>query len=357
MKKVAVVGCGRMGAFSSESVLQFAPASWFPLSHAEAVRAHPELELIALADINTESLRKAANYYGIKSRYKDLEVLLDTHKIDLLCLATRTPGRANMIKTANSAGVKAIHAEKPLCNTVQELDILEKIFQQEDFFFTWGAIRRYLPAYRQALSWAESGDLGRLLEVRINFGSSTLYWTHAHAFDLLNFGAGKRPLKSINAKFGNHIKNEKNSLSIQTDPIVEYCVAEFEDGVQGYITQSPGSDFILTCEKGEISVVADGANLFIKTYNGKSYPVTSEVPITERNSKGGTLIPISMLTACLNRDEIQISENKKIKKDIIQAQKMMFAATYSDIENGRKVKSNELLPNIEIWAISNNSYA
>ena len=50
MKKAAIVGCGRMGAFTSEGVLRHAPKCWFPLSHCESVIAHGGMEIAALAE-------------------------------------------------------------------------------------------------------------------------------------------------------------------------------------------------------------------------------------------------------------------------------------------------------------------
>ncbi len=35
----AVIGCGRMGAFTSEGVRRHAPRAWLPLAHAEAIGA------------------------------------------------------------------------------------------------------------------------------------------------------------------------------------------------------------------------------------------------------------------------------------------------------------------------------
>ena len=40
--KSAVIGCGRMGAFTSENVKKHAPKCWFPLSHIEALINCPD---------------------------------------------------------------------------------------------------------------------------------------------------------------------------------------------------------------------------------------------------------------------------------------------------------------------------
>jgi predicted dehydrogenase len=318
---------------------------------------HPNIEIVALADADASAVTKAGQYLNIKSVYQSYEDLISNHTIDLLCLATRTPERADLIVKAYESGIRAVHAEKPLCNTVRELKMLSSILMRDDFYFTWGAIRRYIPVYQQAVQIVESGEYGNLLEIKVNFGSSPLYWTHAHAFDLLTYGAGKRKLLNISAKFKELEKNENKQLIFEKDPVIKYCIAEFEDDVTGFITQSPGADFILTCEKAEISVISDGWDLVIRHYDKGAYPICTSIPISELDIPCGTLAPLSMLEGCLNGDVTQISRNRKIKEDILLSQYMMFASAYSHIEYGRKVCRSEDLPDLEIWAQTNDRYA
>lgn len=353
MKKVAIVGCGRMGAFTSEGVLRHAPKCWFPLSHSESVSAHGGMTIIALADTDYETLQKAAKCYGVKRTYSDLSRLLSENSLDLLCLATRTPGRADLIAMAYQNGVRAIHAEKPLCNSTQELYELSSLFEKEDFYFTWGAIRRYLQAYRQALDLVNSLEYGNLLEIRVNFGSSPLCWTHAHAFDLFTFIAQDRKLQSLHAKLRAYQTTPGKALCIETDPIIEYCVMEFEDGVNGFISQSPGADLVLTCERGEISVIDDGAAMVIRDCRREVYPKLVMLPITPTLAPTGTLAPISLLSDCIDGDHNSILINQKIKRDIIQSQWMIFATILSHAEGGMKITSLLDMPEIEIRALTN----
>lgn len=353
MKKVAIVGCGRMGAFTSESVLRHAPKCWFPLSHAESVIAHGGMEIMALADTDTDMLQRAAKRYGVSRTYTDIDALLSENHLDLLCLATRTPGRADMIVNAYRAGVKAIHAEKPLCNTTQELRELDSLFGCEDFHMTWGAIRRYLPAYQQALDLVNSLEYGELIEIRVNFGSAPLYWAHAHAFDLLTFISQGRRLESVQAKLRNFQAVPGKTLCVESDPIIEYCVMGFNDGVNGFITQSPGADLVLTCERGEISVIDDGASMNVRHYKSGAYPEFTSIPIEPTSAPSGTLAPISMLSDCLDGVSKSIQDNRKIKLDIIQSQRMMFASVLSHAEGGKKVTDFLGMPEIEIRALTN----
>ena len=42
----AVIGCGRMGAFTSEIVTRYCPPCWMPLSHIQALLASDEISLV-----------------------------------------------------------------------------------------------------------------------------------------------------------------------------------------------------------------------------------------------------------------------------------------------------------------------
>jgi len=358
MKKVAIVGCGRMGAFTSQSVLETAPQCWFPLSHADAAAAHPDLKIVAMVDTDVENLRKASEKFSILSKYSSIDRMLACHTLDLVCLATRTIGRAELISRVYHHGIKAIHVEKPLCNTTQEYHMLSKIIMDNGFYITWGAIRRYMPAYRQAVALSKSGQYGKLLEIRVNFGSSSLFWTHAHAFDLIAFGAGDRAIKSVQAKFKDTEFQDMSKLTINNDPTLQYCIVEFEDDVSGIISQSIGADFILSCEKAEISVLNDGAELVIRHYKDGPYPITDALQIEKSNEMScGTLAPLVNLTGCLNGNKESIEINRRIKHDILRAQWMMFAAAISESQSNRKIHANEQLPDLRIMAKTNDIFA
>jgi len=352
----AVIGCGRMGAFTSESVILHSPPCWLPLSHAEAISAHPRLKLKALCDTDPDTLHRAAEKFGIEHRYDNPHDLLQSEKPSVLGLATRTLGRAELIHAAVEAGTKAIHAEKPLCNSVAELQSLQGLFESGDVFVTWGAIRRFLGVYKQALSLANSGRYGALREVRVNLGSAPLYWTHPHSIDLLLFAASGRRIEGVQARLDNVI-NEGTLSCVVSDPRIVAASVYFEDGLAGHITQALGSDFVLSCENAEIAVRADGAKLDIYSTSDSIYPQFGDLEITQKENAGGTLGPISQLVSCLEGDEANISNNVTIKHDIIKSQYISFAMVQSHLEGSRIVEPSAIDPEMVILARTGNRYA
>lgn len=189
-----------MGAFPSERVLRHAPRFWLPLSHAEAMTLHPQLALRALCDVDAAALARAGEHYGITRLYQDYRRLIDEVAPDVLGIATRTPERPRIMEYAVMRGVRALHAEKPLCNSVKELLALEKLLGSPSVACTYGALRRYLPVYGQARQLVQSGRYGELQQVQVCFGPAPLFWTHAHSMDVLLFMAGDATVGRVSAR-------------------------------------------------------------------------------------------------------------------------------------------------------------
>ena len=160
----AVIGCGRMGAFTSQTVKKYSPNCWFPLSHIEALIRCPETLLESICDIDKDLLDKSSSKYGVENIFFDYQIMLEKIKPELLCVATRTIERTAIISDAINKGVKAIHLEKPICNSIKQLNELNKVVKENNIALTYGTIRRYFNIYNQAKEIADSGEVGTLQE-------------------------------------------------------------------------------------------------------------------------------------------------------------------------------------------------
>ena len=325
--KAAVVGCGRMGVFTSESIRQYAPSCWLPQSHADAIAAHPDLSMAALCDPNADTLARASALYPRAEIFTDYRSLLDRFTPAVAGIATRTAGRATIIRDFASAGTRALHVEKPLCNSVAELVELETCFERSDFFVTYGTLRRFFGIYAHAVDIANSGRLGELREIRVDAGSGPLLWTHPHSIDLILFAAGERRPVSVQAIFGEIVDGETPG-TVENDPEVLSASIWFEDGIAGHFGRSMGSAVHLHCARGTVSVLANGARVTISELVGEDpYPVQTLAEPLEAlpHGPGGSLAPISQLVGCIRGDETAIAANRKVKRDILLGQRILFA--------------------------------
>ncbi len=337
-----MVGCGRMGAFTSAGVRAHAPACWFPLAHAEAVNAHAGLELVAVADLDAGAAERAAAAHGAPRWFTDPLAMLAETRPELLCLATRTPGRAQLIEAAVGSGVRALHVEKPLCNSVAELVRLEALFARDDLYLTWGAIRRLMAPYRAALSEWESGRYGRLLEAAVHMGAGALFWTHPHALDLILFAAGGSEVEDVAAVLDG-VEPAGDALHVRSDPEVVVATVRFAGGMVGHIGRRPGCDLVLAGETGAVAVEADGHRLQrLTTADGEAYPEWRQLPPPAGGAPGGTLAALVQLTGCLDGDQGSLAANARWRRDILMAQRLLFACVASARAGGRPVRPAEV---------------
>jgi predicted dehydrogenase len=347
-----------MGAFTSDLLKRHAPPCWFPLNHAEAMRCHPRLHLRALCDRDPTALARAAAAHEIAATYTELEALLEEVRPALLGIATRTPGRADLIVTAINSGVRALHLEKPVCNGVRELDAVARSFAEHGTFVTYGALRRHLPPYRLARNLVESGRLGALREIRVQLGSGSLFWTHPHAVDLILHAAGDRAVAGVQARLAG-IETGRSRVEIESDPVVVSATLHFRDGVAGHITQGLGADVVLSCTAGEIAVRADG--WLVETYatrDGALYPTAAPYDGTWPTAEPtGTLAPLSQLVECLDGDPGARARNAVVRQDLLAGQRIVFAMLQSHLEASRIVDPSMLDDAMFIRARTGSHYA
>ncbi len=357
MIAAAVIGCGRMGAFTSDSVRRFAPDCWFPLAHAEAIAAHPDVTLAALCDPQPENLARARTAYGDPPGYADVATLAAEVRPSLVGIATRTIGRAQIIQTLFDHGTRAFHIEKPLCNSVAELDALTPVLMRDDVFATYGSVRRFFDIYARAVAMVREGAIGELTEIRANFGPGALYWVHPHAIDLILFAAAGRQVTGVQARFG-EIEPGERPGEVANDPVIQSATIWFDDGVAGHIGRAPGLDLVLSGTTGEIAVRSDGRGIEIAVARGDDpYLLRNPVDMPAMQAAQGTLAPVSQLAACLQGDADAIAANRINKRDILTGQRIAFAMLASHARGSAIVGFDAIDPATAVLARTGGNYA
>ncbi len=346
-----------MGAFTSPAVRRDAPACWFPLAHAEAIAAHPGLTLAGLTDSDPAAAQRAANAFGSPPIFSDLPALLVATRPELLCVATRTLGRAAIIEQAVASGIRMLHVEKPLCNSMQELSLLQSLLTHDDMHVTFGTIRRLMPPYQAAFAHVASGALGKLLEVQVNLGSGALCWTHPHSIDLLLFATGGRAVQDVSATLG-PVETGSHPHEVRNDPEVVSVTIRFEDACVGRITRAPGADLILACEKGALAVEADGHRTrLLAGGEGSTYPAWAPWPDAAPPAEAGTLAALKQLVDCLDGSAEARSANATIKHDMLRGQHLLFAILQSNEQGGAPVLPEDVADDWCIWGQSHGKFA
>jgi predicted dehydrogenase len=101
--RTAVVGCGKVGH-----------------THAQALQALPQAELVAVADADGARAANYAQQYGVAG-FSDVAEMIDRAGVQAITVCTPHPTHADLIVTAAQAGVHVL-VEKPLASNLADCD-------------------------------------------------------------------------------------------------------------------------------------------------------------------------------------------------------------------------------------------
>jgi predicted dehydrogenase len=330
--RTAIVGCGRIGTRTRPELAAVLPPGWLPLSHADAIRSVPGLDLAALCDTSPENLKRAAEAFGIRRTYADARALLKELRPEILSIATRTPGRCDLIVDACRNGVKGMHVEKPISTNLQDCERALQAAADGRVALSYGTTRRYMEIYIQARDLLRNGEIGDLLEVQIQMGRTTLLWNHPHSIDLMLFFSGARDVEAVEARCAIR-DGAADSNQVDDDPVVESASVRFSNGVLGVIGTVEGSDVVLAGTRGTLRVVGDGARIDLPTRKIDALPGTS-----------GTARAFMSLESCIRDGAAPpISPG-----DILLGQKILLGIALSGLRGGTRTPLSELNPGFTV---------
>lgn len=327
-----------MGVATTETTRSSLPKSWFPLSHADAILAHEGLDIVAVCDLNKERAQEAGATLGLAEAacFTNIDEMLLAHKPDMLSIATRTPGRVEIIEKALWHGVRAIHSEKPLSLELNKGNALMEDLERKGVFFSYGTLRRYMPAYRHAKKIVDSGSIGVLQEIIIDHGyRDLLLWTHPHSVDLLVLFGGC-DFDTVNAVCDlNGLAPE--ATVIDCDPRLEFARVRFRSGVTGLITSSKGMNLRLSGNEGMLNVLNNGEVLELWTSRkGSTFSERQMLPVPS-NPSGAQQVFIDLYDALDRGNPLSIKP-----KEVAANQRIIWAIVTSSMRDGKSVAWNEV---------------
>jgi scyllo-inositol 2-dehydrogenase (NAD+) len=343
--RAAVIGCGRMGATTRDSVREAVPPGWLPLAHAEALDETTGFELDALCDVDPAALSAAGARYGCANLYADPDAMVRDRRPDVVTIATRTPGRADLVARLAEAGVRALHVEKPLCNNLREGTRAAAALHRYRTAFSYGTLRRYMPIYRRALEIVLAGEIGEPLQVLLAFGPGRLMWTHPHSVDLMLLLCGGASAATVRAAVEIRPGAVAGDL-VDDDPLVRMAHVEFQNGMVGSITLAGGSDVTIAGTRGAVRVMADGAALIVEregAQGGAGYFLRSTIE-QPRQTASGLQIALRELHAA-TVDGIPTSMSID---EALQGQRILFAMVLSSLQRGAAFDPAKVPPDFTV---------
>ena len=126
-------------------------------------------EVIAVASRAQESAEAFAAEYGIPKAYAGYQRLLDDPQVDAVYVAT--PHTMHYRNTADAiAAGKHVLCEKPFTATLRESEELFRLAGQSSVFVMEAMWTYFLPAIQKARQWVKEGRIGKLRQVKADFG-------------------------------------------------------------------------------------------------------------------------------------------------------------------------------------------
>ncbi len=347
--RAAVIGCGRIGVRTPPTTRAGVPPGWLPLNHAEAARA-AGFRLVALCEVDGARLAQAGAELGVTALYRDYHELLQKEAPDVVGIATRTLGRTDILRAAVEAGVRGIHIEKPISRSLADARHALLAARQRGVHLTYGTTRRYMEAYRLAREWVCAGEIGDLVEISVAHGVGPLLWTHPHSTDLLVFFSGCPDVEYVQASC--RITQPVVGGVLDEDPIIQHAAVRFANGVQGLIQSSAGCHTTLSGTRGMVTVACDGQWLEMRRPSGsyQAWPERTDMTPTASGTQGAFAAlsaairgggPVTAITP----DDIELSHA------------LLFAIVTSSLQDGRRIRLQDVDPNLTITGKSGEFYA
>ena len=187
MIRIAVLGCGRIGAM-----------------HAANIAAHPRARLAAVQDINGVAAEAVAASSGARVIETAAE-LFSSPDVDAALISTATDTHADLLEQAVAAG-KPVLCEKPIDLSLTRVNRCAAAIRGLATPIQIGFVRRFDPGHKSVHEAVRAGDIGSLHQVVITsrdpglapeaylkVSGGILRDMTIHDFDMARFILGEEP--------------------------------------------------------------------------------------------------------------------------------------------------------------------
>ncbi len=202
--------------------------------------------------------------HGIDKAYFDNNAFFDDPNIDVVYVATPHALHAEVAIRALKAG-KHVLCEKPFTLNAKQSEEVFKVAKAENRFVMEALWTLFLPTIHKAISWVETGKIGKLKAVEANFGFAG---EHAPEGRLLNPKLGGGALLDVGiypVLMANHLTHavptEIKAMAHKTDTGVDgsvFVTCMYPDDVLASLNASIELDMVNTLviygDKGRIEV-------------------------------------------------------------------------------------------------------
>ena len=139
---------------------------WGPWAHVPALQGLPETELYAVCTAHADTAQAAADKYGVRHAYGDVNALGADPKVEAALVAVRVPAHYALAKSVLESG-KHCYCEWPLGANTKEAEELAALARRKKLVTMVGLQRRASPAYLYLRELVRDGYVGEVLSVNM----------------------------------------------------------------------------------------------------------------------------------------------------------------------------------------------
>ena len=134
-------------------------------SHATAYDGLEDVVLVAMCDINRDTLNIRADEHGVSDRYTDYHEMFAKETLDIVSVCTHAPLHAPITIAAAKAGIHVL-CEKPLTVDLETADQMLTACNEAGVHLAVSHQFRFTPLFRHAKSLVDTGNIGALRSIR-----------------------------------------------------------------------------------------------------------------------------------------------------------------------------------------------
>ena len=133
--------------------------------HIEGFRAHPEVEVVALCDIDEAKVEEVGARHGVERLTTDPRELIDANWIDVVSIASYDDAHYDQVVRAITKG-KHVFVEKPLCLYEQEARVIARYLRGfPEVRLSSNLPLRLSPRFQALRDLIARGELGELFHL------------------------------------------------------------------------------------------------------------------------------------------------------------------------------------------------
>ncbi len=138
-------------------------------------------ELVAVGSRNIESAHAFADKFNIPNAYADYQSVYDDPNVDIIYVATPHNFHFENVRDALMAG-KHVLCEKPITVSSEESQQLFDLAKQKQLFLMEAMWTYFLPAIVKAQQWVAEGLIGKVKQIKADFGYPMPYQLESRVY-------------------------------------------------------------------------------------------------------------------------------------------------------------------------------